>query len=178
MTSTGSDTGTGIGIGAVAASDPLLQIPADLRIPSFNQAAIPAAVRDGGTNAQQAYVEGLAFEQVLVNELSSRLAGPLAAGGGQSGLAAGGQSLTGAAPGDPALGGGGAGGAYASLIPQALSSSIMADGGLGIAGEIAGALDPALDGAGAPGLAGTPTGDPRGEPRAPSGTRPTGGGAL
>lgn len=120
-------------------SNVLVGIPADLRISSFNQASIPSAVRNGDKHAQQAYVEGLAFEQLLLNQLSSQLARTMTTDGVGDPLST--DGATGA--------GGGAGassadGAFAGLIPPALTGSIMSAGGLGIAAEVASALDPSL----------------------------------
>lgn len=47
--------------------------------------------------------------------------------------------------------------AYASLLPQALTTSIMSAGGLGIAQQVATAIDPAL---GASPTSASPTGKP------------------
>ncbi|MGO9751598.1 MAG: hypothetical protein ACLP22_08835 [Solirubrobacteraceae bacterium] len=112
---------------------------------------LPASVRNGSPAAKQAYAEGLAFEQVLVNELAQQLTATVSgsdsdsdgsstdatADGGNDGTS---DATTGLLGSDPA------GSLYASLIPQALSDSIMSSGGLGIASEIAGALDPTLEG--------------------------------
>lgn len=86
-------------------------------LPPAAAAEIPASIRREGPKATDAYAEGLAFEQVLTNELASKLSDTIS-GSEQSG--------------------------YASLIPQALTESLMAGGGTGVAREIAQAIDPAL----------------------------------
>ncbi|MGO9792222.1 MAG: hypothetical protein ACLP8S_22760 [Solirubrobacteraceae bacterium] len=114
---------------------------------------LPASVRNGSPAAKQAYAEGLAFEQVLVNELAQQLTATVS--GNDSDSDSDGSSTDATADGDNdgtsdattgLLGSDPAGSLYASLIPQALSDSIMSSGGLGIASEIAGALDPTLEG--------------------------------
>ena len=49
-------------------------------IPNLNVATIPANIRNGDSKAKQAYSEGLAFEDVLVNELSQQLANTMYGG--------------------------------------------------------------------------------------------------
>ena len=112
----------------MGSADPNIgSIGAAAGIPSLNVADIPANIRNGNAAAQRAYGEGLAFERVLVNELSQQMASTMfGGGGGMSGAAA----------------------AYSSLIPQTLSSSIMSGGGLGLAEEFAQDVDPSLRGGG------------------------------
>ena len=111
-------------------------------IPTLNVADIPANIRSGDSKAMQAYSEGLAFEDMLVSELTQQLSKTMYGGDASSadGSSAG-------ASGAPGSGNGGMLGglsAYASLIPQALTSSIMSGGGLGIAEQFAQQLDPSL----------------------------------
>ncbi|MGH2914268.1 MAG: hypothetical protein ACRDMX_04695 [Solirubrobacteraceae bacterium] len=112
-----------------------------------DQALVPESVRNGGRAAQAAYQEGVAFEDVLVNELVQTMDQTVPGlGGADSG--AGGSADDGSADGGSAAGGlGGPGslGAYSSLMPQALSSGLMSAGGTGVAMQIATALDPALN---------------------------------
>lgn len=121
---------------------------ADAGIPSLNVADIPANVRNGDQRARQAYVEGLAFEQVLVNQLTKQMASSMTDSGSSS-----------TDPGSSADGSGGAGAglagasAFSSLIPQALTQGIMSGGGLGLAEEFATAVDPSI---GLPKPAGAP----------------------
>jgi Rod binding domain-containing protein len=117
-------------------------------IPTLNVADVPANIRNGDKAAQQAYAEGLAFESVLVNELTQQMAKTMD-GSGLAG-ASGGAGASGSLDGSGGSAGGssdgllGAAGAYSSLIPQALTSSIMSGGGLGLAEQFAEDLDPAL----------------------------------
>ncbi len=126
-------------------------IGADAGIPTLNVADVPANIRNGDGKAKQAYSEGLAFEDMLVNELTQQLAKTMYGGDGVDGSSSG-------AGGDGSSGGGmlSSASAYASLIPQTLTSSIMSGGGLGMAAKIAQELDPALlsQGAAAAGASG------------------------
>lgn len=119
----------------------LASLGADAGIPELNVADIPQNIRTGNAKAREAYVEGLAFENVLVNELTQRLSSALGSDGSGSGD---GDASGSAGAGGSALGGTDASG-YASLIPQALSSGIMDAGGLGIADELAESFDPTLE---------------------------------
>ena len=111
-------------------------------IPNLNVATVPANIRDGGSGAMKAYSEGLAFESMLVNELSQQMSKTMFGGTGDGSTS------------DPSDPGGtdgsgsssmlGGASAYQSMIPQALTSSIMNDGGLGMAASFAQELDPAL----------------------------------
>ncbi|HEX3618217.1 MAG TPA: hypothetical protein VHU61_16855 [Solirubrobacteraceae bacterium] len=114
-------------------------------IPNLDVATIPANIRNGDSKAKQAYSEGLAFEDMLVNELTQQLANTMYGGQGADGTDgsstdASSDSSDGAS-GSSMLGGASA---YASMIPQALTSSIMDGGGLGMAESFAQELDPAL----------------------------------
>ncbi len=119
-------------------------IGSDAGIPNLNVATVPAEIRHGDAAAMRAYSEGLAFEDMLVNELTQQVSKAMfdGAGSGEAGA-----NAADAGPGSPGglLGGAGA---YASMVPQALTSSIMADGGLGMARSFAQELDPALRGLG------------------------------
>jgi len=109
-------------------------IGASAGIPTLNVADIPAEIRTGGPRAMQAYSEGLAFEDMLVNELTQQLSNTMFAGAQQPDAGSDPTEAT----------GGGSLGAYAAFMPQALTTSIMSAGGLGVAQQIAEALDPAL----------------------------------
>lgn len=100
---------------------------------------VPAAVRAGDPKAKQAYATALQFEQLLVGELSQSLVQGSGLEEGTGGSAG--------AGGDGASGGEGAGTSslLSSLVPQALSESIMRGGGLGLAGSLTRALDPGAD---------------------------------
>jgi Rod binding domain-containing protein len=110
-------------------------------VPAVNPALEPANIRKGGPAAQHAYQVGLAFEQMLVDQLSQELtasAGGTADGSGGSGDGT--DSSSGLMGSDPASS------TYAQMLPQALSSGVMSAGGLGVAAQIAGALDPSIGG--------------------------------
>lgn len=96
--------------------------------PVVNQTLEPAWVRHGTASTQKAYETALAFEQMLVEELSQSLT---ASSGldGESG-AEGESSEAGAS------GGGGASGPLSSMLPQALTSGVMSAGGLGLAAQM------------------------------------------
>jgi Rod binding domain-containing protein len=120
-------------------------IGSDAGIPNLNVATIPANIRNGDSKAKAAYSQGLAFEDMLVNELSQQLATTMY--GGDSSDGTDGSSTDGTSgssdgsSGSSMLGGSSA---YASMIPQALTSSIMNGGGLGMAESFAQELDPSL----------------------------------
>jgi len=72
------------------------------------EAALPAAVRNGSANDKEAYKAALGFEQVLLGQLVKSMAsdGPLSEG------------------------------PYAAPVQDALSSGLIDNGGLGLAGDI------------------------------------------
>jgi hypothetical protein len=113
-------------------------------LPAIDPATEPAVVRHGGKAAKDAYQTGLAFEQMLVSELtqtmSDTLDGADPSGSGSGSDASGGGSDAGGGSGSSPLG------PYASLLPGALSSSIMSSGGTGVAMQIARSIDPQLNG--------------------------------
>jgi hypothetical protein len=113
-------------------------------LPPIDPANEPAAIRNGNQKAKDAYQTGMAFENVLVNELAQQLAATVPGlDGSDDGL--GGTSDDSSAAGSTGgVGGGGGLGAYSSLLPQTLASSVMSGGGTGIAMEIAKSIDPAL----------------------------------
>ena len=134
-----SATGSDITLGTIGSS---------AGIPNLNVATVPANIRNGGSTAMKAYSEGLAFEDMLVNELSQQLSKTMFGGTGVDGSSlsdgsssAGGSSGTDGSSSSSMLGGASA---YASMIPQTLTSSIMSNGGLGMAESFAQELDPAL----------------------------------
>jgi hypothetical protein len=113
-------------------------------LPPIDPANEPAAIRNGDQKAKGAYQTGMAFENVLVNELAQQLSATVPGlDGSDDGL--GGTSDDSSAAGSTGgVGGGGGLGAYSSLLPQTLASSVMSGGGTGIAMEIAKSIDPAL----------------------------------
>jgi hypothetical protein len=115
-------------------------------IQNLNVADIPANIRNGDSKAKQAYSEGLAFEDVLVNELSQQLANTMYGGSGLDGDSSSSDGTDSSDSTDGSSSGGMLSGAsaYASLIPQTLTSSIMDGGGIGVAEQFAQELDPSL----------------------------------
>ncbi len=113
-------------------------------LPAIDPALEPASVRNGDSAAKKAYQEGLAFEDVLVNELSQEMSSTTGLDGSSDGLG----GTTDSSDSGSGLGGSGLGGsslgAYSSLLPQALTSSVMSAGGTGLALQIAQSIDPAL----------------------------------
>jgi Rod binding domain-containing protein len=167
-----SATGSDITLGTIGSS---------AGIPNLNVATVPANIRSGGSTAMKAYSEGLAFEDMLVNELSQQLSKTMFGGTGVDGSsssdgssAAGGSSGTDGSSSSSMLGGASA---YASMIPQTLTSSIMSAGGLGMAESFAQELDPALltQASGAAGSSGTGTGTSGTGTTAPTGAAGTTG---
>ena len=129
-----------------SANTSLSAIGSDAGIPNLNVATIPENIRNGDSKAKQAYSEGLAFEDMLVNELTQQLASTMYGGSSDSSdgsSSAAGSSADGSSGSSSSSMLGGAS-AYASMIPQALSSSIMNSGGLGMAESFAQELDPSL----------------------------------
>jgi hypothetical protein len=122
-----------------SADSSLSSIGVNAGIPSLNVADIPANIRNGNKQAQQAYSEGLAFEQVLVNQLTTQLANTM---GSSSQDTADGSSDS--SSDSSGLLGGSSSSAYSSLIPSTLTSSIMDGGGLGLADQFAQTIDPAI----------------------------------
>lgn len=102
-------------------------------LPVVNQALEPAAVRHGSAATQKAYESALAFEEVLVEQLSKSLTATI--GGGES-SGEGGSEESGESSSSDEL---------SATLPQALSAGIMSAGGLGLAAQ----MTQNLDGAGA-----------------------------
>jgi hypothetical protein len=113
-------------------------------VPAIDPATEPAAVRQGGKAAKNAYETGLAFEQMLVSELAQTMTDTVS-GSDPSDGDSGGDSSGGSSGGDSMGGSTSALGPFASMMPQAMSSSIMSDGGTGVAMQIAESIDPRLD---------------------------------
>jgi hypothetical protein len=127
-----------------SAPDPLLLAGLGSGLPAINQAEIPASVRDGNTQARNAYAEGLQFEQVLVQQLAQQLSNTVSDSGGSSDTS-GSSDSSDASSSTGLLGSGSPAAGYSSLISQALTDSIMSGGGLGVAQEIAQAIDPSMN---------------------------------
>ena len=107
-------------------------------IAPIDQAQLPASVRNGDQTAKNAYQAGLAFEQILVNELTTELAATSSSSDGSDG-SDGSDSASGLlGTSDPASS------MYSQLLPTALTSAVMGSGGTGMALQLASAIDPAL----------------------------------
>lgn len=114
-------------------------------LPAINQADIPANIRNGNAKAKEAYTEGLEFEQVLVQQLAQQLASTAGMDSSSATDSDGSDGSGGDDSSSGLLGGDSSASEYSSLIPQALTNSIMAGGGLGVASEIAQAIDPSIN---------------------------------
>ncbi|HUA47893.1 MAG TPA: hypothetical protein VMA77_21835 [Solirubrobacteraceae bacterium] len=113
-------------------------------LPPINQALEPADIRNGNTQAKQAYQEALGFEDILMQELTQELANTVSGpdDGSLDGSDGSDDSSDGSSGGilgsDPSTS------AFASMIPTALTQSIMSSGGVGIADQLAKAIDPQI----------------------------------
>jgi Rod binding domain-containing protein len=96
-------------------------------LPIVNQALEPSWVRHGSAATQKAYETALSFEETLVEQLSKSLA----ATSGMSGEESSGEGES-SEEGSSEL---------SSMLPQALSSSVMSAGGLGLAAELTHGLE-------------------------------------
>ena len=100
----------------------------------------PANIRNGGAKAQQAYQVGLAFEDVLVNQLAQQMTQTIDGSSDDS-------SDSDSSDGDSGglLGSGPAATEISQLLPSALTSGIMDGGGLGnLADTFAESIDPSI----------------------------------
>ena len=114
-------------------------------VPVVDAANEPADIRNGNSAAQKAYQEALGFEDILVQQLTQELASTVtspADGSDSSGSSGSSDSSSDSSGGilgsDPSTS------AFASLIPTALTQSIMSSGGVGIAQQLAQSIDPAI----------------------------------
>jgi Rod binding domain-containing protein len=114
-------------------------------VPVVDAANEPADIRNGNSAAQKAYQEALGFEDILVQQLTQELASTVTSpadssdSSGSSGSSDSSSNSSGGILGsDPSTS------AFASLIPTALTQSIMSGGGLGIAQQLAQSIDPAI----------------------------------
>jgi Rod binding domain-containing protein len=97
-------------------------------LPAVNQALEPAWVRHGSTATQKTYETALAFEEMLVQQLSQSLTATSGLEGGSSqGGEAGAEESGSSSFGTSQL---------SSLLPQALSNGVMSAGGLGLAAQL------------------------------------------
>lgn len=146
---------------------PPIGIGSSGELPAVNQALEPSWVRKGSKAVQQDYASALAFERTLVEQLSKSMASSTP--GGEEGQ----EEDTG--------GGEGSGGSsmdagmsqISSMLPQALSSSVMSSGGLGLAAELTRGLGAAGTLSAAPGTS-TPADTGAGTLAASGGTEAAG----
>ena len=95
-------------------------------LPVVNQAFEPEWVRHGSAATQKAYESALSFEATLVEQLSQSLANTSGLGGESQESEAGGEGGS-SSSGDSQL---------SSMLPQALTASVMSAGGLGLAAQM------------------------------------------
>jgi Rod binding domain-containing protein len=116
-------------------------------LPPIDPSTEPASIRNGDATAKKAYQEALGFEDVLVNQLSQELASTVSSPSDSSDGSSGGSdssSSSSSSSGGGILGGDPSTSAFSSMIPQTLTNSIMSSGGLGVAIQLAKALDPSI----------------------------------
>lgn len=102
-------------------------------LPPIDPTLEPASVRNGSPAVQKAYASALDFESMLVQQLSQSLTESGGLGGGE------GESQGGAGEGG---GGDPVNTQLSSLLPQTLTNSVMSHGGLGLAQQLMGSLEP------------------------------------
>jgi Rod binding domain-containing protein len=124
-------------------SDPALT---SASLPPINQALEPADIRNGNAQAKQAYQEALGFEDVLMQQLTQQLASTISSPSDNSNLGTGGDSDSSGSSDSSGgiLGSDPSTSAFASMIPTALTQSLMSAGGVGIADNLARAIDPQI----------------------------------
>jgi Rod binding domain-containing protein len=111
-------------------------------LPPINPALEPADIRNGNAQAKQAYQEALGFESVLMSQLTQELASTVSSPGDSSDGS--GDSSDSSDSSGGILGSDPSTSAFASMIPQALTTSLMSNGGVGIAAQLAQAIDPQI----------------------------------
>jgi Rod binding domain-containing protein len=99
-------------------------------LPPIDQSLLPADIRNAGKDDKANYTTALAFERELVEQLTQQLADTSGLGSGDDATASGDDS------GDDA-GQSAATSSYQQMLPGVLADSIMANGGLGLARQIA-----------------------------------------
>jgi Rod binding domain-containing protein len=112
-------------------------------LPPINAALEPAEIRNSGARAKQAYQEALGFEDILMQQLTQQLAATVTSPGGDSSDSSGSGGSSDSGSGGM-LGSDPSTNAFASLIPTALTQSVMSGGGTGVADQLAHALDPQI----------------------------------
>ena len=89
-------------------------------LPPVDRTQLPADIRQASPARQDAYTGALAFERLLVQQLTESLAASAR------------DALGGDSP-------------YASLLPEAMADGVMSGGGLGLARQLADAITPAQE---------------------------------
>jgi Rod binding domain-containing protein len=95
-------------------------------LPPVDTSTMPAAVRQGGTKAQQLYSTALQFEQVLVEQLTQQMS---VFGGDDGSTSDDGSSDDGSSSDSTSS-------MYEQMLPGALAQGITNGGGLGLASEL------------------------------------------
>jgi Rod binding domain-containing protein len=113
-------------------------------LPAISQANQPADIRNGNAEAKKAYQEALGFEDILMQQLTQQLASTVSSPGGDSSDSSDGSGGSSDSSSGGILGSDPSTSAFASLIPTALTQSIMSGGGVGVADQLARAIDPAI----------------------------------
>jgi Rod binding domain-containing protein len=105
-------------------------------LPPIDATFEPASVRNGSPAVQKAYASALDFESMLVQQLSQSLSetSGLSGATGESEAEGSGEGAEGAS--DPASA------QLSSLLPQTLTEGVMSQGGLGLAQQLIGSIDP------------------------------------
>jgi hypothetical protein len=127
----------------------------------IDPAAIPADVRNGSPERQKTYQGAMAFEQMLVEQLTSSLTTDASSTDDTTDGSGDGSSDDSGATTDTS----GLGGPYASMLPSAFAQGIEAGGGLGLAEQITNSISP-LPTAPAPGSTTAPATTPTTTPAA------------
>jgi Rod binding domain-containing protein len=110
-------------------------------LPPIDSSLLPADIRGGDAKAKKAYQEALGFEDILVGQLTQQLAQTVVSPSddGSGGSSDGSSDSSGGI-----LGSDSSTSMFASMIPTALTQSIMSSGGVGVADKLARAIDPAI----------------------------------
>jgi Rod binding domain-containing protein len=117
-------------------------------LPPINQALEPADIRNGNTQAKQAYQEALGFEDILMQQMTQELASTVSSPTDDSSLDGSDSSDSSDDSSDGSSGGilgsDPSTSAFASMIPTALTQALMSNGGVGIADQLAKGIDPQI----------------------------------
>lgn len=122
------------GLPATSGLPAMGSLPATSGLPTVAAGAEPAFVRNGSAAVKSAYKEALGFEAMLVEALTKSMA--QSGGLGEGGQADGSES-------ESEEEGAGATSLVSSMLPQTLSEALTRGGGLGLATQLTGEIDPA-----------------------------------